>query len=370
MSRRTDKAAERAAAEASEAARTLAVRGAEVRRSQAEPAAEEASEPAKSEVHVTEPGRVEKLLKGRPHTQAMDALLDKRELAEAAAEPEKETPAETTKVEAKQEAPVEQPAAEAPPEAPKTVRVKVDGEEFDAPKEEVDAAGGIHAYQRDKASENRLKKMNEALAETRRAQAEIAEWVKKQQKAEPEKPQQSDKEFIAAKMDIVRFGSPDEAAAAWLEIQQRNQPKQLDQNAIIEQATNRMRHDQAVQAFDNEFADVVKNPLLLRLVVSLRNERMGQLPKDQPVDWGNFYRKIGNEVRSVLPPRQSQPQVAAQTTASNPSQPSEKEARKASITNLPTASARAELPKEEKELSPEEERKAWIAEQKKARGQG
>jgi hypothetical protein len=175
-------------------------------------------------------------------------------------------------------------------------------------------------------------------------------------------PQQSDEQFIAEKMDIVRFGTKEEAAKALLEIQQRGQPKALDPQAIIQQAANKIKHDQAVAEFDKEFSDVATNPLLLKLVVALRNERIKEAKG--PIDWGNFYRTIGQEVRGVAG-RQSQSASAPAKTASNPSQQSEKEARKASIVNLPTAGSRAEQPKEEKPETREES----LNRMRRARGQ-
>jgi hypothetical protein len=64
-------------------------------------------------------------------------------------------------------------------------------------------------------------------------------------------------------------------------------------------------------------------------------------------------------------PHQSAP--TTDKTPSTTSQASEKEARKASITVLPTASVRAELPKEEKEPTREELRQQFIADAKKKR---
>lgn len=363
---RHNKAAERAAAEASEAARTLASRGAEVRRAQASEPAPEASPEPKAEVRVSEPGRVEKLLKGRPHVQAMDQILEKREKAEPVVEEPKEEP----KTEVAAEAPPAQPepAVEpvAAPVAPVMVKQKVDGEEYEVSQAEIDEAGGPTAWRIAKANENRLKKTNETLAEIRRAQAELAEWTKRNQT--PAQPEVSHQQFIAERMDKIRFGSPEEAAQAQLEIAERLNPKPADPNQIVEAAVMRISNQQAVTKFRQDFADIVSDPLLSQWAITLERQRMAEIKGS--VDWNNFYSKLGNDIRSRLG-RQSQPATAPTVaTTGNPSQPSEKEARKASITTLPTAAARAELPKEAKELTPEEERKAWIAEQKKARGLG
>src|SRR5690606_21921493 len=104
---------------------------------------------------------------------------------EKPAEAPAETPAEAAtepQAASEAEAPADTPdAAPAVPEAPKTVRVKVDGEEYDAPDEEVEAAGGVKAYQIQKAAENRLNKANATLSEARKVQAAIAQWVQQAQ---------------------------------------------------------------------------------------------------------------------------------------------------------------------------------------------
>ena len=253
----------------------------------------------------------------------------------------------------------EQPAA---PEAPKTVRVKIDGVESDVSESEVNDYGGVKAYQIAKAAENRLAKANESLAESRKMQQAMADLMAR---ANPPKPTETDAQFIASRMEKVRFGTEEESAAAMQEILARSRP-QIDQNAVVLQATTSMKRDNAMAQFAKEFQDVASQPMLKILVANLEHQKLAQyVPNGQvnwaalaTLDWDNFYRTIGNEVRSVLGPRQPQPAqaaaaLAAPTTGST-SLPSEKEARKASIVNLPTASARAELPEESKPESREE----------------
>lgn len=372
MSRRNSGAAENAALQASEAARVLQQRSQEARVEKTEP------EPAPEKVSRNEdaPGldseKIEKLRKNSPRVAAMEEIARKRD---PQPEPEPETapakaeekPKDDPKPAAEAPAPEAAPAA---PEAPKTVRVKVDGEEFDAPADEVEAAGGVKSYQIHKAAENRLKKAQEVLAEAQKSRVDIGQLVQAIRQPQPEKPKESDEQFIASKMDVIRFGSPEEAAKAQVEIIQRLS-KPVDQNAIVAQATNQWKHDQAVAAFDREFQDISTNPIRLKAAVALREERLQRHKIENPnqtIDWDRFYRTIGNEVRSAFG-GQSQAASAPAATTGTPSQPSEKEARKASIVNLPAAAARAELPAEEKALSPEEERRQAIAEMKKRRGQ-
>ena len=261
------------------------------------------------------------------------------------AEPAPETPAPDVK-------PVETP----PAEPIKMVKVKVDGQEFEVAQTEVDEAGGVTAYQKDKAAENRLRKANETLAESRRIQAEIAQWIQQQTKPAVE----TDDQFIASKIDVIRFGTPEESAAALKAVLERSK---IDQNAVTRNAVTIMQRNLALDIFKKEFQDVASNPDLLRLAVFLENELIPQAGPN--LDWQNFYRSIGNRVRSVVGrPSQSATTPTAAPTSDTPSPASDKEARKASIVNLPVAAARAELPKEEKP----ETREDVLNQMRKSRG--
>lgn len=352
MGRRSKADIEAAAAKAGEAARAQPT---EVRQ---EPEVE-------PRVESTDPERVEKLLNARPSVQAMDDIRRRRGEVD---DPEVEKPVEA-KVEAKVEPEVTAPPVEVVAETPKTVKVKVDGEEIEASQEEVDEVGGVAQFRMMKASENRLRKMNEAAAESKQREERLTKLAESLlQKQTPEAPKVSDQQFIADRLQKIRFGTDEEGAQAQLEIQQHfNKP--VDAHAIVEAATTKIKVDQAVETFKTEFPEIMSNQMLLRLAVNLQQEEFAKLQKGQVVDFGNLFRKIGNQIRSAVG-RQSQPAPTTENNvAGNPSPATDKEARKATIVNLPKASARAEQPKEEKELSPEEERRASILAMKKARGQ-
>lgn len=356
MARRGDGAAEAAAAAASEAARVLQARQQE--KAKDEPKAEPEAPVRKDEA----PPRQFKRWNSE-REQIMEEIRASRGEKEPKAE---EPPKEEPKAEPKAETPVEAPKTEpetpaAPsveaPAAPKMVRVKIDGEESDVPEAEVEEYGGVRPYQIAKALENRLRKQTEAHA---KQMAEMTALAKQHQQS-PKPPEPTDDEFIKSKIDIVRFGTPEESAAALREVMARS-AKPVDPQALVSQATNQIMHDQAVRDFDKEFSDISASPMQLKLVLALRQERMDQA-QGQPIDWPNFYRTIGTEVRSAFG-RQSQPAKTPTATSDTPSPASEKEARKASITNLPAAAARAELPKEERPETREES----LNRMRKARG--
>lgn len=351
MSRRTDKAASKAAERASEAARVLQARGQEAKTETPEPQKE-------PQGRRPEP-------RNEPRRLALEEIEKRRE-QELEPQGEQEPPAAEPEPqpEPQAEAPVETPQAEAPaapePEQPtlETVRVKVDGEEFDVPKADVDAAGGVSAYQRERASENRLRKANEALAESKRMQAQMAELAKQ---LKPVEQPPSVAKTLQESIDTIRWGTPEESASALQRVIELANPR-VNEEQIIANALMRMQRDQAVSKFREEFSDVVGNPLLMKLSIALETDKLAELQKSgQRPDWGTLYRSIGNEVRSLVRP--SQPtQDALPKDSTSP--PVDKEARKASIVNLPTAAARAAVPEAQKP----ETRADVLNDMKKARG--
>src|SRR5574341_1031416 len=412
MARTSKRAVEQAAAEANQAAQTA----------QTNPSSQ--TETVHTEA-VADPDRMEKLLQNRPSVKAradLEERYEKRqeEFRAPTQEPKNEEPtpeAKTEPVEAKTvpapEAKVEEAAPETP--APKMVKAKVDGEELDVSEEEVNAAGGLTAWQKQKAADNRFEKARKISEQTQNQLAQVAQLLLNQNAPKPQ-PQQQPAEILKAKLDTIRFGTPEEASAAFSEALQAYLPKQEDPNAQMsrllaavdhKQALDKFRsdlpiseeasaafsealqaylpkqedpnaqmsrllaavdHKQALDKFRSDFPDIMSNQLLLKLAVSMEREEFANAQKNgKAIDWRETYSRIGNQIRSVVPQRQSQPATTPQTP-STPSSASAKEERKASITVLPTSSARAELPKEEKEPTREEARKSWIADQKKARG--
>ena len=384
MSGRNAGAAEAAASAASEAARVLQARQQESRQSAPEPTPEPAApenvpKPARETLRSTkkpddEPQATPNRKRGNADRDAVMADIRRARGEQTISAPEPEQPkAEEPKVEAAPAASTAAPepvaveptsAAPAPAiPAAETVRVKVDGDEYDAPKAEVDEAGGVHAYQRDKAAENRLRKANETLAEARRIAASMHQT---QQPTQPVVPRPTDKDVIA-KLAAARFGTDEEYSAAVEEALSRGR---VDPNGIVQQAVNEMQKAQAMAGFQQEFGDVAQNPMALRLAVSLENEVYTRIQQAQqqgqlkgPLDWQKIYRTIGTQVRNAFggTARQSQPaapNAAAATTAAtqpgNPSPVSEKEARKATIVTLPTAAARAAPTEEPKPETREE----------------
>lgn len=275
----------------------------------------------------------------KPETKAPEVVAEKP--AEVVAESVPEAPA---------------PEAVAEPAPPKTVKVKIDGEESEVPEEEIEAYGGVKAYQIQKASENRLKKANEALEATRKTQAQLAEYMMRQQA--PKEAPKAPTDILKEKMDVIRWGTPEESAAAFQEVLSSfNKP--VDENQLTSNVMAAVNRQNAVNRFKTEFADIVGNPIVFNAAKALEQHKYTEMQGNIP-DWENFYRSIGNEVRNAF----GRPHQPASDPKTGNTSLSAKEEKKASIVNLPTAAARAELPKEEKP----ETREEMLLKMKKARG--
>ena len=364
MTRRTTRAAAEAA-KISEAAAVLASKSHEARAEKVE-TVEQVTEPVVQEA----PSKGPKLRPGRNSDR--EAIL--KEIRQARGEPVEEEKKEEPKVE---EAPKEEPKVEATaepaveaappveakiePEAPKTVKVKVDGVESEVLASEVEAAGGVAAYQRDKASENRLKAANEANAESKRLMMQIAKQLEDNAKVNAPK-QPTDDEFIKSKIDVIRFGTPEESTAALREILQRNAPKAVDSNALVGQAVMAVNRMSAQSEFAKKYPSIMATPLLLKLAQTLEQEELRKaIGSGQPIDFPKLYDSIGVQVSSVAP----RGSTSLAQPKDSPTSSSDKEARKTNIVNLPAAAARAELPKEEKPETREES----LNRMRKSRGQ-
>lgn len=354
MSRKSRQAAAEQAA--SEAGRALAQHKAALQSEQVEPAAEPESEGSQGDRPLPTP-------RNDPHLEAMKEI-EARQLERMGVQDEHvETPTET-KYETQPV--VQNEGAEIPAETPvevsaepEMVDLKVDGEIIRRPKAEVDAEGGVAAAQIRMAYEKRLKTANEAAAESKQMIAAMQQFMQRMQPQQTQ-PQPSRDDLIKAKVQQIQYGTPDEAAAALREIMQLNAPQQVDPNLIVQQAMIRFGQQQAAQQFKAAHNDILANPLAAKMAVLLENEGLQQ---GIPSDFGAFYTGIGNQLRGVFG-KPNQPAENPVTQAPTSAPASDREARKASITTLPRASARAAPPEDPKP----ETREQVLAEMRKARG--
>jgi hypothetical protein len=374
MSRRTDKMASEAAAEANQAA--------------VEPVSEPinpASEAgrvlrAQRDKPVEKPEPVTPRHEQNPRNKIYAELVESRKTEEVAEDKPEPTPEPTPEPDAVAPAspPVDPPPSTEPVAAAPTVKVKVFGEEMDVPQSEVDEAGGVAAYQKQRAADVQFKKANEVMEQARKEREQLMQFYA--QHFQTQQPQVTPQQAAARKAELVEqmvYGDTQQKLAAYEELSKINSP-QIDQNQIMAQTIHTLMRLQAEDKFKDEFSDVLGNPLLQRLALQMRDDLL-QVSATKPLDWNKELRGVGNQLRALVG-RTTNPTSTGVTntttgqtipaTASPQGTPtSAKEERKASnIVSLPQASARA-TPKEKEELTPDQARNKALRDMRRARGQ-
>lgn len=258
--------------------------------------------------------------------------------------PKSETPPEPTP--APQPTPEPTPQPEPTPAPAETIEVRIDHETLTVPKADVDALGGVAAYQMTKAAEKRLATASEALA---RAKAAEQQWRQPAPVQTPPAPVLSEDDKLRAVSNSIRFGSEEEALAAIKELRgQRQNPQELMQQ-IIPAVRTQISAEQAAEKFKDEFQDIANDPDLAQLAVSRAHARLSA--GEQVTDWLTFYRSIGTPLREKF----GKPAIDL----------NKRNEMKAQLTVVPTASGKPPTPVE----TPVKSGSDIVREMRKARGQ-
>lgn len=385
MSRRSERAAQVAAEQASEAARVLQKRGQEAKAEQVEKTEPDQEWSGGHYVKGRNPAReeaMEQIIRDRNRREGIkdeESSEDKKEEVKAET-PKKEEPVEEkaeqpeVKAEESAEPEVKAEAVEGetePVEAKEElVLVKVNGKEYQVPKSEVDAAGGVVAYQKNRAADERLesiKQLEKIARENQLAQLrQRQEEAKKRQAAQQATFLQKAQERYQQLREIVQFGEPQQAFAAQIEMQRIVSALADNQNQRQTQFKAELKMEAASSVIADEFPEIFKDQDLMafahQIEVSELRKRAAEVPNYTPRQWQEFYRGIGNRIRAKMGGAKPAAQTAQTTGKTTPM--SEKEARKASIVSLPSAAARAAPQKDEKP----ETRDDILNEMRKARG--
>lgn len=246
------------------------------------------------------------------------------------AETPTEVPPETSEPKSEEE-PKEELDKEVTEEEPKPefLTVKIDGEEKQVLKTEVDEAGGLRAYQMEQAAAKRLQEAKSILKEIQEAKQKLL-------------PSEEQKPKDAARMDPVelartlQIGSPEEAAEAVRLLQ--NQFK-MEPQQITRMLDERIDFKSAVKEFETEFKDIFSDPYLMTIATTMENNSR----RDGDVrSYRDLYKEIGTNLRKW------------KDGMSRPATQEDKKAKKATVTNLPAANARQVPEPEEKEETTED----------------
>lgn len=252
----------------------------------------------------------------------------------------------------------ELPAVEETPEpvvdqvAKQMRRVKVDGEEFDVPEDDL-----VASYQKQATATRRLQEADRILADARAQAAQIAQQVKP---LEPEVPPADRKQKIQQYHDAMLTGDMETAANLFDEVMNTGRPERPipDVNAIIQQATpvikQQLSNESALERFKTDYKDVMDDPDLLALAdFKLRQfEAEGKPYADALISAGNAVRE-----KFKLPTPSSD--TANQPTTTR----AEKLEKKGGIVNFPIANSKASSQVEREQTNSE-----YVAEMRKARG--
>lgn len=239
------------------------------------------------------------------------------------------------------------------------VTAKVDGQSFEVDAAEVEAAGGINAYQRERSAQNKLDKAKQVLQQAR----EDGERIKKQAIADAQveidlaknltsQQTSGDDLSAAAVVALLYSGDEEKAEKAVRNMQQRGQPQAsvaIDTNRIVAEATQKAiwevdRRD-ANKLFKESYSDLDANQVLRNEV----NQETAQLKQLHP-EWGP--RQIIEAAADTV--RDRHHDFLSKTQSQKPVNMDDRLAQKRAMDNVKPANATVQQKQEPKRLTPSE----------------
>jgi acylphosphatase len=170
------------------------------------------------------------------------------------------------------------------PAAPQLVKAKVDAVEYDVPQEEIDKAGSVAQWQLQKATENRLKELNE-----------IIKAAKAQTQTPQAQPQQNHDAELDAEVEALRYGDPEQARRILKELKAAKVP----QDQIVREAVQHIKWENAVEQFAKEHEELLKDPDVRIVAVALENQLRQYMDQTkQWPDFARFYKDLGTHIQS------------------------------------------------------------------------
>lgn len=221
---------------------------------------------------------------------------------------------------------------------PEMVEVKVEGQVFSVPKEKVEEEGGLEAFQKKAAADLIFRRAKETKEEANRLLAAAKQLQPQQPVNEPENK-------LVQAVEALRFNAnPEEAARAVRELVGGNQ---LTPDQINQIADQRYAHRRAAEKFQEKYPDILKDPILHSIAANFENQELAKGRRDFDV----MFDQIGKHLTDWR--------------GSLAGNFKEKEQKKSTITNIPQAKAKANLPDAPKEPTVQE----IIAQERRARKQ-
>ena len=227
--------------------------------------------------------------------------------------------------EATTEAPAEPEPEAQEPAKPAMAKVKIEGHEYEVPQEQVDAEGGLEAYQKRAAANLIFQRAKQREDEANKLLAEARKPV--------EQPKPDDQ--LTKLVEAIRFETdPQKAKEA---IRQLVSETQLTQEQINQAVQAQIAADKAVEKFRADFPEIASDPLLTQMAVNLEQQARQSGNTEPSAD---LHQKIGKLLKERYV---------------RPTQPlADKQQKKATVTNIPQARARAAAPEAPKEKTVQE----------------
>lgn len=246
------------------------------------------------------------------------------------------------------------------PPKPQTYKVKVDGQEMELPLDEI-----IKGYQKDATASKRLEEAANLRKQAEQEWASINQEKAKltqQPNAAPEDAAPPSPDEAAKRIyESLMMGDESEGIKALTELLTtgRQQPAIPDVEQVANQAAERARYqieyNLAQKKFDQEFADIAKDPDLRGLAMSFLNQAV-----ESSQTYDEAFSKAGAATRDWLAAKAASFGFVKPDTDSR----QQKIERKQQLDTPRAANARTPAPKEEREPTPAE----IVAQMRKARG--
>ncbi len=261
------------------------------------------------------------------------------------------------------------------------VQVKVEGQEIQVSQGDIDEAGGVRAYQKEKTADKRLADAKALMDKATQMMAgkkdsPPADGADSTPKLKPELDEDADKDKYGEIIQAIQFGSEEEGAAALGELasllKDGRGEDSVSRTEEIDARVHKQLHDLAMHEIrkqfelapeDGGFADIVNDPVHFNRVRDLVKERIETETNPAPNTW-DTYRQAGEEIRAEY----VTPLLAANAEKKSDDLAGRRE-RKKEIDNPRAASQSANNMSLEREKTETEERSVAVAEIAKARGQ-
>lgn len=306
------------------------------------------------------------LIAERANQQFAGSSKDDEEVSpEPEVSPDDETPKSDETPNALEPPKEEAPATPAPPQPPteKMVTIVVDGVTKEVPESQI-IDTGRRAMQKELASDKRLEEAARLKKEVEELKAELyrrmppgqdpGAHIQQPQQTPPPDPLADVATKIPSWMTAIRYGTEEEANAAFMEalratqskVQQPPQPSELEPSKVLRMVDERLQVKSIVTKFDQTppeqggFADIAKDPYLRQLAT----EEVNRLIRDEnrhPLDW-ETYELAGKKIRewrdALIPKQPEQPTSTVQPKPDDAFK--EKIEKKSTIDKVPTANVR------------------------------